>query len=73
MKNKVSISSNTLEPKSVIVTIDGKEIPHSRLMGVDIYIRPDSVISAKVELIIDELDIKEARLIYKNTKISRQR
>lgn len=58
MKNKVTITNKTGNPDDTEIVVDGKKLPLSHMMSVDISIHPDNgQVLANVELIVDDLDI----------------
>lgn len=61
--SKVVIRNDTGIPTDTKVFIDGAEVPHNKLMGVDIRIRPGEFVTASVELLVDVVDVSNADLI----------
>lgn len=59
---KVSIKAKNdsnipLTPKDVEVKIGRTVIPNHRILALDVRVRPDEIVSARLELLVDELDI----------------
>lgn len=62
MRDKVSIKAkNAQSPiatlKDVELKIGKKVIPNNLITSMDIRVRPDEIVTAEVELIVNELDI----------------
>lgn len=59
---KVSIKAKNdsnipLTLKDVEVKIGRTVIPNHRILALDVRVRPDEIVSARLELLVDELDI----------------
>lgn len=57
MNHTVTVTNKTGYPTDTEVIIDGKKLPLSHLMDVDINIRPDEIVVASVRLKVDNLEI----------------
>lgn len=57
MDKIVRVENVTGNPLDTKVIVDGKALPLSHLMDVDIRIRPDEIVSVSVELKVDDLNI----------------
>lgn len=56
MKKIVKVINRTGLAKDTQVIVDGKKLPLSHLMSVDIQIRPDKLTTAIIELRVDDLE-----------------
>lgn len=57
MDNPVRIVNKTGYPRDTEIIVNGKSLPLSHLMEVDIRIRPDEVVVATVELRVDDIEM----------------
>jgi len=62
MKPKVQIKCDSYNSNKVEVIIDGHKIPSSKILSLDVSFRPDEVVTAIVELLVDETDIRKVSL-----------
>lgn len=54
---KVKVVNTTGNPADTKIFIDGVELSKSRMASVDIRMRPDEMITATVELFVDDVDV----------------
>ena len=57
MKKQVRVINKTGMPQDTQVVIDGKKLPLSHLLKVDINITPDHYNTVDVRLIVDDIDV----------------
>lgn len=60
MINVVRVLNSTGNPRDTEIIVGGEKLPLSHLMRVDISIRPDEVVVATVELMVDDIDMLSA-------------
>ena len=53
----VKVINKTGNPADTKILIDGVELSKSRMASVDIRIRPDEMVTAQVELFVDDVDV----------------
>jgi len=54
---KVRVVNKTGNPADTKIYIDDVELSKSRMASVDVRMRPDEIITATVELFVDDVDV----------------
>lgn len=54
---KVRVVNKTGNPADTKIYIDGVELSKSLMASVDVRMRPDEVVTATVELFVDDVDV----------------
>lgn len=54
---KVKVVNTTGNPADTKIFIDGVELSKSRMASVDVRFRPDEIVTATVELFVDDVDV----------------
>lgn len=56
MGKVVKVINKTGSPADTQVIVDGKMLPLSHMLNVDVAVRPDGPVVARVSLLVDEVD-----------------